>query len=726
MGNLEEIFLNVFETSVNASIVIVLIILITKLFNNKISIRVKYTLWILAVIRLLIPVVPEMSIDINSIVNKVLEQRINAEEEYVVPDTINFNENGNQKVSNNFIVDNNKNSIQVQNYDSDRNITKTKINIMAIVKTAAAFVWSIGFLVLCSIFLFGLLRFQKRTVSLDQNKYKHISNLVYELVSKLKLHREIPVYISYDIKSPCIIGVVKPKIFIPEYILEMNDSNKLEHIFLHELMHYKRRDLYYNLFSIIAISLHWFNPLAWISIKKMRNYREYVCDASVLEFLGEDKNIEYGTTLIDCSIRGIERKNMNSFQLAICFEEKNQIKGRISMISKFKNGSIKMTKRGALACLVASAVVLSSSIVIFNKSEIKPSAAITSEESVIEANKIIVDSSEKVYFNINSAANFAGFDFKVPSYIVDDNYVDLIYVNNLSSDNKLVKIEYRTDNEAKLENKFSLYIFQGTNPEDTLKSIKNVNEDKIETKELNLGNIKGKEISYIETYEDGSISTQKVFMWEDNNIFYAIEYSDISIFTTGGESYTIKNLPENEVQKVAESLVEISNLDKEQYTTDVRGMHIYTAEDLKYATEKLGFEAKLFNDIDDKLVINYADVDEMHSEDSMTPSGNYILTANYTYNNKSIALYAEKINDKSSELESYVKYLVEAQGGTSYEKLEDTDVEAYKYEIGVEGKDESILNYVWNKDGGNYRIVIYGGKTDDLDENMAMKLINEK
>ena len=189
-----------------------------------------------------------------------------------------------------------------------------------------------------------------------------VLTLVKQCRLKANIKSRIPVYVYDGFKSPCTLGIIKPKIYIPKYVLSIKDNNQLSHIFLHELMHYKRKDLIYNFLGIIALLIHWFNPLVWFAIKKMKLYREYACDACVLELLNEEENIEYGMTLLSLSKMLLNKGNYS--QLPVFFETNNQIKDRIWMIKGFKKGSYKMTARAVLGCTIATIVILTNNLAV--------------------------------------------------------------------------------------------------------------------------------------------------------------------------------------------------------------------------------------------------------------------------------------------------------------------------------------------------------------------------
>ncbi|WP_211709911.1 M56 family metallopeptidase, partial [Neisseria gonorrhoeae] len=72
-----------------------------------------------------------------------------------------------------------------------------------------------------------------------------------------------------------------------------------KYILLHELQHFKNKDILVNYIMCFLQILYWFNPLVWYAFKEMRIDREIACDISVLKKLDKDSHIEYGQTLIN-------------------------------------------------------------------------------------------------------------------------------------------------------------------------------------------------------------------------------------------------------------------------------------------------------------------------------------------------------------------------------------------------------------------------------------------
>lgn len=98
------------------------------------------------------------------------------------------------------------------------------------------------------------------------------------------LHLETPVAIleSSTVRSPCLLGIWRPKLVLPKGLLTELTCPELRLIFLHELAHLRRRDLALNWLLAAVELIHWFNPLVWFVTRRLRADREEDCDALAL------------------------------------------------------------------------------------------------------------------------------------------------------------------------------------------------------------------------------------------------------------------------------------------------------------------------------------------------------------------------------------------------------------------------------------------------------------
>lgn len=133
--------------------------------------------------------------------------------------------------------------------------------------------------------------------------------------------------------------MLAPKILIPESLLYEFSEENLKCIFLHELSHYKKKDILVNWISIILQAINWFNPIIWYSFMKMREDCELACDDYVLRHLAEKEREQYGMSIIN--LLSIFRSVWNPVTTGFFGNSKKQIMRRIKAIKAFKKANIK-------------------------------------------------------------------------------------------------------------------------------------------------------------------------------------------------------------------------------------------------------------------------------------------------------------------------------------------------------------------------------------------------
>lgn len=127
--------------------------------------------------------------------------------------------------------------------------------------------------------------------------------LVYALISYLRLRRmtheritlEKGVYLCDRIPSPFILGIIRPKIFLPSNISEHDKP----YVLAHERAHIKRRDHLWKPLGFLLLSVYWFNPLLWVAYILLCKDIEMACDEKVLKELGYESKKPYAIALIN-------------------------------------------------------------------------------------------------------------------------------------------------------------------------------------------------------------------------------------------------------------------------------------------------------------------------------------------------------------------------------------------------------------------------------------------
>ena len=179
--------------------------------------------------------------------------------------------------------------------------------------------------------------------------------LIYSAVSYWKIRKMLAVFIPLrdniliadDIKSPFVMGLFHPKIYLPCNLGE----KELEYIILHEQHHIKRLDHIVKALAFLALTVHWFNPLVWLAFILASKDMEMSCDEAVIHKLGSDVRADYSASLLTLATG---QRIIAGTPLA--FGEGDP-KGRINNLAKWKMPALWVVSVAVIAC-IALAVVL--------------------------------------------------------------------------------------------------------------------------------------------------------------------------------------------------------------------------------------------------------------------------------------------------------------------------------------------------------------------------------
>jgi Tol biopolymer transport system component len=139
-------------------------------------------------------------------------------------------------------------------------------------------------------------------------------------------------------------------------MLDNATTEEMRYVFLHELAHLKRHDIYLGWLTSLLQVLHWLNPLVWFAFYRMRADRELACDALVLTRTGQDKSQEYGGAIVELVRRFSRSRPLPA--MAGIIESKSQLKRRIAMITKFKNKSYRFSPLAVLMIVILASICL--------------------------------------------------------------------------------------------------------------------------------------------------------------------------------------------------------------------------------------------------------------------------------------------------------------------------------------------------------------------------------
>lgn len=130
--------------------------------------------------------------------------------------------------------------------------------------------------------------------------------LIYSVTMLLKLKKQLKnavhdtgnVYLSEHLSTPFVMGVIRPKIYLPKSLSE----TEKRYILLHEKTHIRQLDHVVKPISFLVLCIHWFNPLVWLAFFLSGRDMEMACDEAVIRKLGNDVKKEYSASLLSLSI----------------------------------------------------------------------------------------------------------------------------------------------------------------------------------------------------------------------------------------------------------------------------------------------------------------------------------------------------------------------------------------------------------------------------------------
>ena len=180
--------------------------------------------------------------------------------------------------------------------------------------------------------------------------------LLYALVSYLRLRRRVSVslcvreniYLCDAISSPFILGVVKPRIYLPSGLDEVQRQNVLSH----EQAHLARRDHWWKPLGFALLAVYWFNPMLWLAYALLCRDIELACDERVIRTMDESAVKTYSTVLLACSM---PRKAVITCPLA--FGEVG-VKERVKNALHYKKPAFWVVAASVTVCIVVAVCFL--------------------------------------------------------------------------------------------------------------------------------------------------------------------------------------------------------------------------------------------------------------------------------------------------------------------------------------------------------------------------------
>ena len=183
-----------------------------------------------------------------------------------------------------------------------------------------------------------------------------VALLIYTVISYARVRRKIGtavlykdnIYQSENVVSPFVLGIIKPKIYLP---FGMNEKD-MEHVVAHEMAHIRRKDHLWKPLGFLLLTLHWFNPLMWLGYVLLCRDIELACDEKVIKELDHDARADYSQALLTCSVN---RRMIAACPLA--FGEVG-VKDRVKSVLNYKKPTFWIIIAAIVACVAVAVCFL--------------------------------------------------------------------------------------------------------------------------------------------------------------------------------------------------------------------------------------------------------------------------------------------------------------------------------------------------------------------------------
>ena len=187
-----------------------------------------------------------------------------------------------------------------------------------------------------------------------------VALLLYTAVSYWRLQRKVSeavilrdnIYQSENVASPFVLGVFRPRIYLPYNM----DGQDLSHVIAHEQAHIRRRDHWWKPLGFLLLTIHWFNPLMWLAYVLLCRDIELACDEKVIKELGNEQRADYTQALVACSVN---RRMIAACPLA--FGEVG-VKERVKSVMNYKKPAFWVVVLAVIACVIVAVCFLTNPV----------------------------------------------------------------------------------------------------------------------------------------------------------------------------------------------------------------------------------------------------------------------------------------------------------------------------------------------------------------------------
>lgn len=335
----------ILSMSISGTLLIFVLLLAKKVWQDKISRQWQYYIWLIVILRLILPLAPEVNLmrTIYQTVEQMQTQDLFATKLQTTLNLVGDRENStsNRTQASDKINDFTERKMAEQPLQ-DNALSQVKgqglRDFLIVVLWFVKRFWLVWLVAAFGMIVRKITAYQSfvncvkagLTPVCDIEKLENLS----AAMEQIGIKRPVELGVNPLVSSPMLIGFFHPCIVLPNADIDEKD---FYYIILHELIHLKRRDILYKWLVQFTVCLHWFNPMVYLMRREIIKACEFSCDEAVLEIVGEYYASDYGKTLLDAMPTVGRYKE--SFGVVTLNQNKQLLRERLCAIMSFRKKS---------------------------------------------------------------------------------------------------------------------------------------------------------------------------------------------------------------------------------------------------------------------------------------------------------------------------------------------------------------------------------------------------
>lgn len=331
--NVSSLLMWLLSSTCQVGLLICLVLGLQWVLRHRLSVRARYSLWLLVVIRMALPWAPQSRLSLYSLLPDAPRRGYEA---LMAPEG---------KVSPTSSAERDEmyaagplassGSVAYDTPSPARPLALPRYMTAERITSSLVFFWLAGACALGITILASNLRIWRRLRRLHLVSDPEVLALLDDCQRQMGTGSPVRIVLTDQVNGPALFGLIRPCLLLPTQALAQLKPAELRYVFLHELAHLKRHDIPISALTSALHVLHWFNPLVAYGLQCMRTDRELACDGLALSRLQPQETAAYGRTVLRLIEQSLASRQQHPI-LAAFLGDQGRIKQRVAMISGFR------------------------------------------------------------------------------------------------------------------------------------------------------------------------------------------------------------------------------------------------------------------------------------------------------------------------------------------------------------------------------------------------------